>query len=86
MSVARLALIEMIARDVYFLDECDRRIFAAIYKVHQEANKLGLGKYRNPKMIGTLYAYWQGVARNLAGNLLALGLGNHRQRKRSRKF
>lgn len=27
LSTAKLILIEMIGRDVYFLDECDRRIF-----------------------------------------------------------
>jgi hypothetical protein len=33
LSVAKLALIEMIARDTYFLDECDRKIFRVIHKV-----------------------------------------------------
>jgi hypothetical protein len=65
----------MIARDVYFLDECDRRIFKAIYKVSGQERALEkLGKIKNPKFIGALYSYRQGVARNLASNLLALGL------------
>ena len=33
-----------------------------------------LGKTKSPKVIGLLYSYRQGVARNLASNLLALGL------------
>jgi hypothetical protein len=32
-------LIEMIARDVYFLDECDRRKFKAIHKVKEAIAK-----------------------------------------------
>jgi hypothetical protein len=75
LSVAKLALIEMICRDVYFLDECDRRIFRAIYKVSQQEKVLEkIGRLKNPKLIGVLYGYRQGVARNLASNLLALGL------------
>ena len=65
----------MIARDVYFLDECDRRIFKAIYKIGAQEKALEvLGKTKSPKVIGLLYSYHQGVARNLASNLLALGL------------
>jgi hypothetical protein len=65
LSVAKLALIEMIARDVYFLDECDRRIFKAIY--HRK-------KKQHPRLIATMYGYRSTVARNLAGNLALLGL------------
>jgi hypothetical protein len=75
MSIAKLALIEMIARDVYFLDECDRRIFKAIYKLSSSERELAkIGKLKHPKVIGLMYSYRQGVARNLASNLLALGL------------
>jgi hypothetical protein len=49
LSVARLALVELIARDVYFLDETDRRIFKAIYKAgRREKAEERLGKMRNP--------------------------------------
>jgi hypothetical protein len=41
--------------------------------VNQQVKKMG-GKIRHPKLIGTLYGYRQGIARNLTGNLLALGL------------
>jgi hypothetical protein len=75
LAATKLVLVEMIARDVYFLDECDRRIFKAIYKVAAQERALEkLGKIKNPKFIGVLYGYRQGVARNLASNLLALGL------------
>jgi hypothetical protein len=67
LSMAKLALIEMIARDVYFLDECDRRIFRAM----NERMRKGL---KHPKLIGTMYGYRSGVARNLAANLAMLGL------------
>lgn len=33
LSMAKLSLIEMIARDTYFLGECDRKIFRVIHKV-----------------------------------------------------
>src|SRR5262245_28843579 len=72
---AKLMLIEMIARDTYFLDECDRRIFRAIYKLSQKEKDIEKqGKIKNPKLIATLYGYRQGAANNLARNLLALGL------------
>ena len=75
LAATKLVLVEMIARDVYFLDECDRRIFKAIYKVSAQERALEkLGKIKNPKFIGVLYSYRQGVARNLASNLQALGL------------
>ena len=75
LAATKLVLVEMIARDVYFLDECDRRIFKAIYKVAAQERALEkLGKIKNPKFIGVLYSYRQGVARNLASNLQALGL------------
>jgi hypothetical protein len=75
LSVAKLALIEMIARDTYFLDETDRRIFRAIYKLSAKEKALeSLGKIKNPKMIAAMYGYRQTAANNLARNLLALGL------------
>ena len=75
LGVAKLALIEMIARDVFFLDETDRRIFKAIYKASKREKVFEkAGGIRNPKLIGILYSYRHGVAKNLASNLLALGL------------
>src|SRR5215468_10481800 len=63
LSTAKLALIEMIARDVYFLDECDRRIFRAIYKLSaKEKEAERLGKVKNPKVIGLMYSYRAGIA------------------------
>jgi hypothetical protein len=75
LAATKLVLVELIARDVYFCDEIDRRIFKAIYKVAAKERALEkLGKIKNPKFIGVLYGYRQGVANNLARNLLALGL------------
>ena len=75
LSTAKLMLIEMVARDTYFLDECDRRIFKTLYKLSStEKALLKLGKVKNPKVIGVMYTYRASIARNLASNLLALGL------------
>jgi hypothetical protein len=75
LAATKLVLVELIARDVYFCDEIDRRIFKAIYKVAAKERALEkLGKIKNPKFIGVLCGYRQGVANNLARNLLALGL------------
>ena len=75
LSTAKLMLIEMIARDTYFLDETDRRIFRAIYKLAEKERAIEKqGGMKNPKLIATLYSYRQGAANNLARNLLALGL------------
>jgi hypothetical protein len=75
LAATKLVLVKLIARDVYFCDEIDRRIFKAIYKVAAKERALEkFGKIKNPKFIGVLYGYRQGVARNLASNLLALGL------------
>jgi hypothetical protein len=73
LSVAKLALIEMIARDTYFLDECDRRIFRVIYHVNGRIRRDG-HKPKSPKLIATMYGYRSAVARNLAANLSLLGL------------
>ena len=65
LSVAKLALI--IARDTYFLDECDRKIFRVIHKVSVLESALeSLGKLKSPKLIATLYGYRRSVANNLA--------------------
>jgi hypothetical protein len=69
-STAKLMLIEMVRRDVYFCDEIDRRIFKYIY----DANTQLPQSKKNPKYISTLYSYRQGVVNNLSRNLLALGL------------
>lgn len=75
LSAAKLILVELIARDVYFCDEIDRRIFKAIYKAGVTERELErFGKLRSPKFIATLYQYRQSAANNLARNLLALGL------------
>ena len=72
LSIAKLALIELIARDVYFCDEVDARIFQAIYKANQITK--AKGQIKNPKFVHLLYSYRAGVVQNLAKNLLALGL------------
>src|SRR5262249_23267180 len=72
LSVAQLTLIELAARDTYFLDEIDRRIFAVMYKLR--GLEKNAGGVRNPKAVGILYGYRQSVARNLSSSLFALGL------------
>jgi hypothetical protein len=66
LSTARLVLIELIARDIYFLDECDRRIYATLKKFPTARD--------NPKVMGTMYGYRSSVANNLSRNLAMLGL------------
>jgi len=73
-SAARLVLVEMISRDIYYLDECDRRIFKVIYKVNEDMKKAGVKGPRSPKLLGVMYGYRAGIARNLAQNLSLLGL------------
>jgi hypothetical protein len=70
-STQQLMLIEMVRRDVYFLDEIDQRTFRFIYKVTVEQPDKAK---RNPKFIGELYGYRTAVVNNLSKNLLALGL------------
>jgi hypothetical protein len=70
-STAKLMLIEMVRRDVYFLDEIDRRTFRFI---HEADAKFPESKRKNPKYISGLYSYRQGVVNNLARNLSLLGL------------
>jgi hypothetical protein len=72
LSVSELTLIELIARDVFFVDEIDRRIFAVMHKLARLEK--GKGRIKNPKAICMLYSYSQSVARNLSTNLMALGL------------
>jgi hypothetical protein len=75
LAATKLVLVELIARDVYFCDEIDRRIFRAIYKVAAKEKALeSLGKTKSPQLIATLYSYRQSAANNLARNLQALGL------------
>jgi hypothetical protein len=53
----------------------DRRIFAALHKLRAtEVHLIQSKKVRNPKVIWLLYGYRQPIARNLASNLMALGL------------
>jgi hypothetical protein len=72
-STAKLMLIEMVRRDVYFLDETDKRIFRYLYQVSQDP-QVGIKAKTSAKLVSSLYSYRQGVARNLASNLQALGL------------
>jgi hypothetical protein len=75
LAATKLVLVELIARDVYFCDEIDRRIFKAIYKLAAKEKALEkLGKIKHPGFIGTLYGYRQSAANNLSRNLQALGL------------
>src|SRR4030095_9139634 len=72
-STAKLMLIEMVRRDVYFLDETDKRIFRYLYQVGQDP-VLGIKAKTSARLVSTLYGYRQSAANNLARNLLALGL------------
>jgi hypothetical protein len=75
LAATKLVLVELIARDTYFIDEIDRRIFKAIYKAAAKERALEkLGRIKHPNFIGTLYGYRQTAASNLTRNLLALGL------------
>jgi hypothetical protein len=69
-STAKLMLIEMVRRDVYFCDEIDQRIFKFMY----EAKDLVVKPKSNPKYVSMLYGYRTAVVNNLSRNLLALGL------------
>jgi hypothetical protein len=70
-STAKLMLIEMVRRDVYFCDEIDRRIFRFIYKANTDQPEKA--KY-SAKFVGRLYSYRTTVVNNLSRNLRALGL------------
>jgi hypothetical protein len=75
LSVAELTMIELVARDTFYVDEIDRRIFAVLYRLRgMEKRDSKLGKIKNPKAIAILYSYRQSVTRNLSANLMALGL------------
>jgi len=52
LSVAQLTLIELIARDTYFVDEIDRRIFAVMYRLR--GIERGMKITKNPKAVGML--------------------------------
>jgi hypothetical protein len=71
LSTAKLCLIELITRDVYFTDEIDGRAVKAIQKMRAKERELGI-EY-NPKVVAALYSY-RAPAQSLARNLLALGL------------
>ena len=77
LSVVQLTLIELIARDVYFVDEIDSRICMVMRKLAETEKKnsqLQNGKLKNPKAVGILYGYRAPIVRNLTSNLMALGL------------
>ena len=74
MSTARLVLVEMVARDVFYLDETDRRIFKVLKEYPHTKN--------NPKVMSALYGYRVAVASNLARNLSLLGWRKCRPRQR----
>jgi hypothetical protein len=65
LSTAKLILVELIGRDVFYLDETDRRIFKVLKEYPAAKN--------NPKAMNTLYGYRSTVASNLLRNLAALG-------------
>jgi hypothetical protein len=65
-TTAKLLLVELIARDVYFADETDRRIFNVLKTIDMRKT--------NPGFVSKLYAWRSGVVNNLARNLMALGL------------
>jgi hypothetical protein len=60
-----LAVIELAARDAYYLDEQDRRIMKALKELPQ-AN--------SPKVVATLYSYRAPINRELKDALKILGL------------
>ena len=62
---AKLLLIELISRDVYFVDECDQRILRTL-KDYQHV--------KNPQLIHKLYSYRSAAAASLSRNLALLGL------------
>jgi hypothetical protein len=70
-STAKLMLIEMVRRDVYFLDEIDRRTFRFL---HEADAKFPESRKKNPKGVSQLYSYRTAVVNSLSRNLLALGL------------
>jgi hypothetical protein len=72
-STAKLMLIELVRRDVYFLDETDKRIFRHLYTMGQDP-LIGHKAKSSAKLVSVLYGYRQTAANNLARNLLALGL------------
>jgi len=66
MSTARLVLAELIARDVYYLDETDRRIFRVLKEYPKIKN--------SPLVLAKLYGYRSNVVANLTRSLSMLGL------------
>lgn len=72
LGVAELAMIELVARDTFFVDEIDRRIMGFLQKVREHEKEKAMVK--NPKALSILYSYRQSAARNLAANLQSLGL------------
>jgi len=66
MSTARLVLVELIARDVFYLDETDRRIFRTLKEYPKVKNK--------PAALAKLYSYRSNVVANLTRSLAMLGL------------
>ena len=67
-------LVEMVRRDVYFLDEIDRRIFKAIYKLSAKERRLKLKARSRPESDRPALRLPPDRSQNLARNLLALGL------------
>lgn len=66
MSTARLVLVEIIARDVFYLDETDRRIFKTLKEYPKIKN--------SPTALAKLYSYRSNVVNNLTRSLSMLGL------------
>jgi hypothetical protein len=87
LPTAKLVLVELIGRDVYFLDEMDKRIVSTINQANKELPNSGTTmKQRGTraKLLSILYSYRQSAANNLAKNLLALGLEKAPPRVKSR--
>ena len=71
-TTATLVLIEVIARDVAYLDEIDSRIFEVLKK-YPMARK-------NPKSLHTFYSFRQPVLNSLNRNIALLGHGKRAAR------
>ena len=65
-STAERIMVEMVSRDLYLLDEIDRRIQHVCKKMPQGKN--------NPKFLALLYSYRMPVVSAISRNLTALGL------------
>ena len=65
-STATKVLIEVVGRNIAFLDETDRRIFKVIGKYPKAKN--------DPKFLSTLYGYRAPIIDRITKSLIAIGL------------